>query len=198
MIVAGLGLSIALKSAPGGASIQQPTALLSSKPVQATAENEIRTPTALAATQPLTPGYQNATYGIEGTPVALVNGAAEVEAAPGSAIKVITRYFGNEAFGDLNGDGREDVVFFLTQDGGGSGTFFYVAAALQGENGYQGTNAVFLGDRITPQNTSIEKGMIIVNYAERKPDEPLTAQPSVAVSKYLQVLDGVLQIINQE
>ena len=137
-------------------------------------------------------GYQNATFEVEGTSVALVNGVSEVEAAPGSATKIITRYFGNEAFGDLNGDGKEDVAFLITQDRGGSGMFYYVVAALQTETGYQGTNAVLLGDRIAPQTSMIADGLVTVNYADRKPDEPFTAEPSVGISKYLKISDGKL------
>ena len=50
-------------------------------------------------------GYQNSTYEVEGKNVPLVNGVSEIEAAPGSATKIVTRFFGNEAFGALNGDG---------------------------------------------------------------------------------------------
>jgi hypothetical protein len=53
---------------------------------------------------------------------------------------------------------------------------------------YQGTNAVLLGDRIAPQTTEIrDGGMLIVNYVERKPGEPMTTRPSMGVSKYLKV-----------
>lgn len=112
---------------------------------------------------------------------------AETEAAPGSASKIVTRYFGNEATGDLNGDGAADVAFLLTQDGGGSGTFYYVVAALKEAGGYRGTNAILLGDRIAPQTTEIRNGTLIVNYADRKPSDPMTTQPSVGVSKYLKI-----------
>lgn len=135
---------------------------------------------------------KDATYQIEGNPVTLVNGLSEVEAAPGSASKTVTRTFGNEATGDLNGDDKPDVALLLTQESGGSGTFFYLAAALQTGVGYVGSNAVFLGDRIAPQPTTIENGTIVVNYAERKPGEPFTAAPSVGVSKYLKIVDGKL------
>lgn len=137
-------------------------------------------------------GYKNTTYLIEGQFVPLVDGFFEIESAPGSATRITTRYFGNEAFGDLNGDGMEDVAFLLTQSSGGSGTFFYVAAAEQTETAYLGTNAVSLGDRIAPQTTSIENGIITVNYADRYPGEPFTVQPSLGVSKYLRVIDNIL------
>lgn len=143
------------------------------------------------------PSYKNISYKINGVDITLINGLAETEIAPGSASKLITRYFGNEAHGDLNADGLEDVAFLLTQDGGGSGTFYYIAAALKASVGYQGTNAIFLGDRIAPQTTEIKNGEIIVNYADRKPGEPMTSQPSVGVSKYLKVENGVLTEVNK-
>jgi hypothetical protein len=136
---------------------------------------------------PGAPEYANITLTIEGQSVTLVDGRAESAAAPGSASKVVTQYFGNEATGDLNGDGTPDTAFLVTQSGGGSGTFYYVVVALKTAGGYQGTNAVLLGDRIAPQTTEIRNGQLIVNYADRAAGEPMTAQPSVGVSKYLKV-----------
>lgn len=128
------------------------------------------------------------TFIIEGQPVTLVNGRAEAFADPGSTSKVVTQYFGNVATGDLDGDGAPDIAFLLTQNSGGSGTFYYVVATLvAADGGYQGTNAILLGDRIAPQTTEIRNGEVIVNYAERKAGEPMTAQPSVGVSKYLKM-----------
>jgi hypothetical protein len=134
--------------------------------------------------------YKNATYQVDGQSVTLVNGVSEVEAAPGSASKIVTRYFGNEAVGDLNGDGKQDVAFLITQEGGGSGTFFYEVAALLTDQGYLGTNAVLLGDRIAPQTTAIDNATIIVNYADRNPGESFSVAPSMGVSKYFKVTDG--------
>lgn len=134
----------------------------------------------------------SATYLIDGKPVTLVGGKAEIESAPGSASKVITRYFGNELKTDLNGDGREDIVFLLTQESGGSGTFFYVVAALNTDHGYIGSDGYFLGDRIAPQTTELSqnprhKYVIVVNYADRATGEPMTARPSVGKSVYLKI-----------
>ena len=135
-----------------------------------------------------TRGQAVPTFIIEGQPVTLVDGRAETEAAPGAASKVVTQYFGNVATGDLDGDGAPDLAFLLTQSRGGSGTFYYVVVTLVAADGsYQGTNAVLLGDRIAPQTTEIRDGQLIVNYAERKAGEPMTARPSMGVSKYLKV-----------
>lgn len=139
-----------------------------------------------------TDDYKSIAYTIEGKEVLLTDGYAEVETAPGSASKTVTKYFGNEAMGDLNGDGSPDVAFLLTQDGGGSGTFYYVVVALRKGAGYVGTNAVLLGDRIAPQTTEIHDGVLVVNYADRGPDEPMTAKPTIGVSSYLHVEGGIL------
>jgi hypothetical protein len=142
--------------------------------------------------------YKDAEYVIEGQPVRLRGGMAESEAAPGSASKVITRYFGNELETDLNGDGREDVVFLLTQSSGGTGTFYYVVAALNTEKGYIGSHALLLGDRIAPQTTEESqnprhKNVFVVTYADRAPGEPMTAQPSVSKSIWLKLDPDTMQ-----
>lgn len=142
--------------------------------------------------------FKNAEYSIEGARVKLVNGIAEMEAAPGSATKIITRYFGNELMTDLNGDGREDVAFILTQESGGSGTFFYAVGAVSTDEGYKGSDGYLLGDRIAPQTTTLSqnprhKNVVVFNYAERAAGEPMTTRPSVGVSAYLKLDPGTLQ-----
>lgn len=137
--------------------------------------------------------YKNVAYLIEGKPVTLVNGVSVVEAAPNSDSTITTTYFGNLAKGDLNGDTIPDLAFLLTQTTGGSGTFYYVVAAIQQPGGgYVGTNAVLLGDRIAPQTTEITNGELVVNYADRGANEPMTTPPSVGVSKYLKIQNGSL------
>jgi heat shock protein HslJ len=147
----------------------------------------------IAVPLPLAIDYKDATYIIGGQPVTLVDGRAEAAAAPGSATKVVTQYFGNEAVGDLNGDGTPDVAFLLTQDGGGSGTFYYVVAAIKTASGYEGTSAVLLGDRVAPQTTEIRSGELIVNYAVRPAGSPMTAQPSEGKSLYLKLDTATMQ-----
>jgi len=140
---------------------------------------------------------KNLTYSIEGEEVELVDGVGDMKIIPGSQSKVTMRYFGNEAEGDINGDGVSDTAFLLTKEGAGSGTFYYVIAALKTDKGYEGLNAVFLGDRIAPQSTQIVNGEIVVNYADRRPNEPMTATPSVGVTKYVIFYEGILVAITK-
>ena len=168
----------------GSAAASSVPAATATRPPAATSATSVPSSTA--------PDPQNATYTVEGKPVTLVIGVSEVAAAPGSASKVTTKYFGNQATGDLNADGKPDIAFVLTQNSGGSGTFFYVAADLSSPAGYAGTNAVLLGDRIAPQTTEIRNAEVVVNYADRRPGEPMTTPPSVGVTKYLRIVDGKL------
>jgi len=115
--------------------------------------------------------FKQAEYLVEGQPTKLVGD---------------TKFFGNELKTDLNGDGREDVVFLITQSKGGSGTFYYVVAALNTDRGYVGSEGLLLGDRIAPQTTEKGKGkIVVVNYADRAPTDPFTTPPSVGKSIWL-------------
>jgi hypothetical protein len=141
---------------------------------------------------PVADDYKDAEFRIDGASVQLKGGLAETEAAPGSASKITTKYFGNEYKTDLNSDGREDVVFLLTQGTGGSGVFYYAVAALNTERGYIGSDGYLLGDRIAPQSIEMSpnpkhKNVVVVNYADRAPDEPMTTQPSIGKSMYLKL-----------
>jgi hypothetical protein len=138
----------------------------------------------------------NASYLIDGQYVQLVDGTALTMTGPGSASNIVTKYFGNDLRADLNGDGREDVAFILTQTSGGSGTFYYAVAAINTPKGYVGSDGYLLGDRIAPQSTTLspnpkQVGVVVFNYADRAPGEPMSAQPSQGKSAYLKLDDSL-------
>jgi hypothetical protein len=135
----------------------------------------------------------NATYIIQGQKIRLIDGRSETEAIPGSATKVITSVFGKPVYGNIDGEGSTDAALILTHDPGGSGTFYYVAAALNANGSYIGTRAILLGDRVTLQNISVRNGLIIADYADHRLGEPMTASPSVKKSKYLVLEHNVLK-----
>ncbi len=136
--------------------------------------------------------WRNASFTIDGREVALKDGISEMPAAPGSASKIVTKYFGNELRADLDGDGREDAAFIVTQETGGSGTFYYAVAAINTGQGYVGSDGYLLGDRIAPQPTTLspnprQKEVVVFNYADRTPGEPMSAEPSIGKSVYLKI-----------
>jgi hypothetical protein len=139
----------------------------------------------------------NSSYVIENSLVKLENGLSEVAIASDSATKIETSVWGKPVSGDLNGDELDDAALILIQNPGGSGTFYYIGANMFDSinKKYTGTNALLLGDRILPENISVEKGEIIVKYKERKNDEPMTQTPSVEVLKKYWVENGMLKEI---
>ncbi len=137
---------------------------------------------------------RNASFTVNGTLVALVDGMSSI---PGenSAARTTTRYLGNEAEGDLNGDGQKDRAFWISQDAAGTGTFYYVVVALNNGQGYTTTNAFPVGDRIAPQAMQIrsEARELHVNFADRKRGKPMTTPPSEEKVLLLKVTpEGVL------
>lgn len=135
----------------------------------------------------------NATYTVPDAPggkITLNGGKAEVEVAPGSASKFTAQLGEQIANGTLGSQPYAAAI--LITSGGGSGTFYNVAA-VPNENGKAGTGIVtLLGDRIKVSSVAIENGAIKVSYLDRKPDEPFTAEPTVAMSKVLVVENGKL------
>ena len=129
----------------------------------------------------------NAVYTIEDKSVTLAGGHSSDSS---------TLVFGLPVKGDLNNDGTDDAAFIISQNTVGSGTFFYIAAAINSSSGTIGTNSILLGDRIAPQNVEIVNGQIITNYADRKTGEPMTAAPSVGVSRYFKVMDNALSEVH--
>jgi hypothetical protein len=122
---------------------------------------------------------RDATYTIDGQQVQLDNFIKKDTASVATSVK----YFGNEVRVDLNKDGKEDVVFLITEQTGGSGTFYYVVAAIKSNDTYLGSHAYFLGDRIAPQATMVNKdGSIEVSYADRDIHESYATPPSYAKS----------------
>lgn len=130
----------------------------------------------------------NSTYIIEGRSVTLTDGVYE-ESIPNSSTKIVTRLFSEPATGDMNGDETDDAGVILTQEPGGSGTFFYSAVAIQEEGMFFGTNGVLLGDIIAPQTYAIAKEQFVVNYADRPEGAPMTESPSVGVTDAFE-MDG--------
>ncbi len=86
----------------------------------------------------------------------------------------------------------------IATEPGGSGTFYYVAVAELDGGAYTGSAGVLLGDRIAPQRVTFADGVVTIDYAERRPGEPMSAQPSVTASKRFVYRNGVLQLLEPD
>ena len=140
--------------------------------------------------QTFQPDPSNATFIFEDGEVTLSQGKSEKE--EGGIVEEVT-LLDTRAYGDVNGDNKNDAAVFLARYGGGSGTFIYAAAFVSGPLNYKGSNVVFLGDRISPQDISIKNGVVTVEYLDRRNDEGFAAEPTVPVSKQLIFSNGTLE-----
>ena len=108
----------------------------------------------------------------------LKDGAFEEAAAPNSATKTKI-WLAIKALGDVNGDGAEDALVTLVVDPGGSGTFTYLVLVLNDGGAARPLAAVLLGDRIVVKSLELDSGNAVVSLLMRRPDEPMSAEPTV-------------------
>src|SRR5436305_6900328 len=137
------------------------------------------------------PDAANMSFQIEKASVTLANGRAETPTAPGSAAKAVTT-LSQKAVGELDGDGRDDVAVLLIHEPGGSGSFAYVAVALNASTGAKATNSVLIGDRVTGQAVHLDGKTVVVDYLDRRAGEAFTVAPSVPTTKRFVIRDGAL------
>lgn len=122
---------------------------------------------------------------IDGERFMLVDGKAEVEYPDGGATKNTLSVFEESKAVDIDGDGDKDIAVLFVNNPGGSGTFYYGGLLINIDGVFKATNTLLLGDRIAPQTIEIHDGITVFNFAERKKGEPMTAQPSVGKSVWL-------------
>jgi|SRR6185312_3550684 len=144
------------------------------------------------ATDTTHPDPSDATFQFADGPVTLKDGSATTNLTPNGEITEETDLSDSIAYGDLNGDGKNDAAFLLVQTTPGTGVFFNVAAYVSGLVNYSGSNAIFLGDRIIPKSISIAKGIITVTYLDRTASEAMTDDPTVLTTKTFAYTGGQL------
>lgn len=134
----------------------------------------------------------NATFTFDDGSVTL-SGGLGIKKDEENAFSETVEVLEERAMGDLNADGKPDAVLLLARSGGGSGVFIYAAAYVSGPVNYKGTNAIFLGDRISPQSITIANGVATVRFLDRNPDEAFAAEPTVPMSEEFVYRDGAFR-----
>jgi hypothetical protein len=164
-------------------------------PLEATALPEPSPTAAQPAIPTIREALPNLEYLIDVTSTGkaqLQGGYFEEESAPGSAAKTTVQLGDVQFFGDVNRDGSEDALLTLVVDPGGSGTFTYLVLVLNDNGVPRPVASVLLGDRILVKSLAIEPGGVKVSLLTRKPDEPMTADPTVEQTLMFKLLEGQL------
>lgn len=91
--------------------------------------------------------------------------------------------------GDLNADGSPDAAVILNASTGADSVLAYLEAVLNVDYQPRTAAAALLGDRVRVTDVAVKDGLITVTYFDRKPDEPMSARPTVETTKTYR-LDG--------
>ena len=160
--------------APTVAPIVQPTATEMPIPTNTPVPSPTATPTPVP---PLTwDMLENAAYPNEwptGGVAQLVDGVYREKYLPDSATEMVISLADIRTYGDLNGDGVDDVLVVLISHPGGSGTFFYLAAVLNEGGTPNPVATAFLGDRVIIRSMTIEAGQTVLEMITQGPDDPM-------------------------
>jgi hypothetical protein len=172
-------LLIVVMCAACGRAVETPAA---QTPTEATQPAETFLTQTPAETASIAQALPDLEYLVEQTSTGkaqLKDGAFEEPAAPDSATKTKIWLGDVQALGDINGDGAKDALVTLVVDLGGSGTFTYLALVLNDGGTPRPLAAVLLGDRIVVKSLAVENGSLVAHLLTRKPNEPMSAEPTV-------------------
>jgi hypothetical protein len=117
-------------------------------------------------------------------------------AAPGeSPDSNITRLMEPILYGDINADGVEDALVFLSTQSGGTGRFVELAAVIDQNGSAYNISTLYLGDRVIVESGSVENGTVILNMLIQGPNDGLCC-PSQHVTWKFILSNG--QLLKQE
>ena len=143
---------------------------------------------------------RNATYsGIYDEPVTLTDGRYEGEPFSEDSAErpTVMMVSAPPLFGDLDGDGVDDAVVFLSENSGGTGHFIYVAAQLNQDGQPVDAGAVLIEDRIQIKSAAIENGQIMLEIITDGPGDAACCKSHKADKTYA-LQDGQLAEITGE
>ncbi len=104
---------------------------------------------------------------------------------------VLTVQYQQSAIGDLNGDGIADAAVILVANTGGSGSFEFLAAMVQGKGVLENVDTISLGDRVIIESLAIQDGSINLQMVTHGPQDPMCC-PSLKTSATYLLVNGRL------
>jgi len=96
--------------------------------------------------------------------------------------------------GDVNGDGQQDAVVILAENGGGSGVFVSLVVFLSHENGFSQSQAALIDDRAQVNRVAVTTGKISVDALIHGANDAM-ASPSLHVLETYQLYGDALALV---
>ncbi len=165
------------------------------------AEAPTNTPAPLLAWEQL----KNAAYtlpvemgGPEDGRIPLENGEFSVAAAPGSAGMNRFLLYPGVAYGDLDGDGREDALVILINNSAGSGSFYHLIPVRNNDGQPQPLNAAFIGDRVIIEQLRAAGGQAQLLFRAYRPEEPFGSTPTLQTNRRYILQGDTLKLLSEE
>lgn len=122
----------------------------------------------------------NAGYYIDGIVYTLVNGVLEQAIEDSTTVNKF-KLLDFKAEGDINKDGTDDVAVVITNDAGGSGTFYYLAIFTSGSSPVI-ENTSYLGDRIVVKDITFTNNQFQVKYLDRDSEADMASDPTIEIT----------------
>ena len=122
----------------------------------------------------------NAGYYIDGIVYTLVNGELEQAIEDSTTVNKF-KLLDLKAAGDINKDGTDDVAVVVTNDAGGSGTFYYLAIFTSGSSPVI-ENTSYLGDRIVVKDITFTNNQFQVKYLDRDSEADMASDPTIEIT----------------
>lgn len=105
-----------------------------------------------------------------------------------------TAIYGQPMFSDFNQDGREDVSFVLSRQMDSGEIAYYLVAAFNLEEGYEGMSGIFLGNDLSFEALNQQQNMITVNYKNPQ----LSALGLLSTNTFMVSSFGLQQVLAQD
>ena len=94
--------------------------------------------------------------------------------------------------GDVTGDGAEDAIVFVSESGGGTGSFLHLLLVERVGEGVTNTATVSLGDRAQIRSAAIDSGIVTVELVLHSETDPMCC-PGDLVRRSWQWKNGMLE-----
>lgn len=95
-----------------------------------------------------------------------------------------TRLLDTILYGDINQDGLEDTVVFLSTQNGGTGHFIEMAAVLNLNGNPVNISTQYLGDRVIVESGTVQGGSITVNLRVQGPNDPACCPSQIDIRNF--------------